>query len=177
MGYMDETTVAYLAGLIDGEGYIGIKRSAAYRCQGRQTRGYAARIQCRMVEPAALELLDRLFGGHLYRERVSINRVRRPLICWSVSNAQAEAAIRALAPYLRIKRNVAATVLRLRHLQRHSAKHRTKVTGERRFPNKYGVVRIVPNMSFSDDYVARCETLWMRCRTLNHRPGWAAEAA
>ena len=33
----EDTTLAYLAGIVDGEGYIGIKKSKAYRCQERKT--------------------------------------------------------------------------------------------------------------------------------------------
>jgi hypothetical protein len=41
---ISDTTLAYIAGLIDGEGYIGVKKSGAYKCQGRKTPGYHARI-------------------------------------------------------------------------------------------------------------------------------------
>lgn len=170
---MIETDLAYAAGIVDGEGYVGIKKSKAYACQGRKTPGYHARVQVRMVDQAALELLARLFGGHLYAEKLNILRVRQPLHCWSLSDASAEAALRRLLPYLRIKDRVANVVLQLRALQADGRNHRTKVTGRRNFPNKYGKVRVVENRSFSDEYVARCENFWSRCRTLNHAPGWA----
>jgi hypothetical protein len=37
---MKETDIAYIAGLIDGEGYIGIKKDKGYQCQERKTPGY-----------------------------------------------------------------------------------------------------------------------------------------
>jgi hypothetical protein len=146
----------------------------AYRCQ-EDHAGYHARIQVRMVNDAALSSWP-AFGGHLYAERLNVLRVRQPLHCWSLSDAQAGAALGTLLPYLRVKRSVAETVLRLRRLQAEGQKHRTKIAGYRRFPNQHGTVRMVANRSFSDAYVARCEKLWSECRSLNHAPGWANSA-
>ena len=170
---MTSVELAYAAGIVDGEGYIGIKKSKAYACQGRTTPGYHARIQVRMVDVAAITLLRDLFGGHLYAEKLNVLRVRRPLFCWSLSDKSAGDALRSLLPFLRIKATVARTVLELRALQADGQKHRTKITGYRNWPNKYGTPRQVVNRAFSDEYVARCESMWSRCRALNHAPGWA----
>jgi len=165
--------LAYLAGLIDGEGYVGIKRSRAYSCQGRKTKSYHARIQVRMVDREGVVLLAETFGGHLFTEKPHCNN-GRPLHCWSTSDRQAELALTALLPYLRVKRRQAKKVLVLRRLQGRSRRHRTKITGYRDFPNQYGTVRRVANKAFSDEYVAWCDRLWMDCRLMN---GLARQAA
>lgn len=163
---MLETELAYCAGLVDGEAYIGVKKTRAYRCQGRATSGYHAAIQVRMVDRPGVELLTSLFGGTLYTEKPHCNN-GRPLHCWSVSDLRAEKALAALLPFLRVKCRQAELVLSLRELQQEGHKHRTKVVGYRDFPNQHGTVRRVANLAFSDEYVARCEDLWMACRRLN----------
>lgn len=47
--------LAYLAGIVDGEGYIGIKRTTPKNGALRQS--YQARIQVRMVDEPAIAFL------------------------------------------------------------------------------------------------------------------------
>ena len=162
-----ETDLAYLAGIVDGEGYVGIKKDRGYKCQGRTTPGYHARIQIRMVDEPAIAFLSETLGGWYYKEKPH-NRGGRLLYCYQASDQKAEDALRQLLPYLRVKRQNAETVLALRDLQAQGKQHRTKITGYRNFPNKYGTERQVPNLSFSDEYVARCDALYEACKALNH---------
>ena len=162
-----EIDLSYIAGLMDGEAYIGIKKDRGYRCQGRVTPGYHARIQIRMVNEAAIRFIAETLGGWYYREKPSCKR-GKPLYCYQASDRKAGEIIAALLPYLRVKQEPARTVLQLRALQRDSQRHRTKITGYRDFPNQYGTVRRVANKSFSDEYVQMCDTLWLQCKALNH---------
>lgn len=159
--------LSYIAGLMDGEAYIGIKKTPAYRCQSRTTPGYHARIQIRMVDEAAIRFVAETLGGWYYKEKASCQG-GRPLYCYQASQAKAETILRALLPFLRVKRESAETALQLRELQRDGKRHRTKITGYRDFPNQYGTIRKVANKSFSDEYVQMCEDLWLRCKALNH---------
>lgn len=158
--------LAYLAGIVDGEGYVGIKKSSAYKCQGRATPGYHARIQVRMVDEPAIAFLADTLGGWYWYEKAHAHK-GRPLYCYQASDLAAAIALETLLPYLRVKRANAETVLALRELQSQSKQHRTKVTGYREFPNQYGTVRMVPNLAFSDEYVAACEALYQKCKALN----------
>jgi len=158
--------LAYLAGLVDGEAYIGIKKSPAYKCQGRQTPGYHARLQIRMVDETAIRFLAETLGGWYYKEKPRSEH-GRPLYCYQASNQRAGQIFQLLLPYLRVKKDSAKTVLTLRELQAEGRKHRTKITGYRNFPNKYGTKRLVACKCFSDEYVARCEALYRQCKALN----------
>lgn len=170
---MKETELAYAAGIVDGEGYIGVKKSKAYECQGRSTPGYHALVAVKMIDRSALELLHRLFGGSFYAAKVNLDSPRRPLFAWQVSDAGAERVLLSLLPFMRVKKTQAKNVLALRRLQATGSKHRTKVVGERNFPNQHGTVRRVKNRAFSDAYVARCDAHWSKAKALNHAPGWA----
>lgn len=162
-----ELDLAYIAGLMDGEAYIGIKKSRAYKCQGRQTPSYQSRIQIRMVDEPAIRFLSETLGGWYYKEKPHSGNGRL-LYCYQATDRKAESILRSLLPYLKVKLRNAETVIELRDLQSNSGSHRTKITGYREFPNKYGKVRIVANKSFSDEYVATCERLYQRCKELNH---------
>lgn len=159
--------IAYCAGLVDGEGYIGIKRTKAYKCQGRATPGYHARIGIKMVDEGAIKFFAETMGGWYWGEESPEPTTRRPYFVYQATDAKAEGILRALLPYLRVKKDAAEAVLRLRALQANSIAHKTKVIGERNFPNKYGTVRMVPIKTLSDDYVASCDALYLECRHFN----------
>lgn len=161
-----DTDLAYIAGLVDGEGYIGIKKSRAYKCQKRVTPGYHARISIRMVDEAAIRFLAETLGGWYYRENAHVAK-GRPLFCYQATDLRAESILRALLPYLRVKREVAETVLRLRALQANGRKHRTKVVGHRTLPHWSGAEVRVRTLAFSDEYVAACDALYEQCKALN----------
>lgn len=163
---MNGTDVAYLAGLVDGEGYIGIKKSKAYACQGRVTPGYHARIQVRMVDEQAIQFLTETLGGTYYKEKPHATN-GRPLFCYSASDVKAEHILWTLLPYLRVKRAVARKVLVLCRLKRRGSRHRTRITGYRNFANAYGTPRRVANLAFSAEYVNWCDALWQQCKQLN----------
>lgn len=169
---MLDTDIAYVAGLMDGEGCIRIKKAKAYKCQGRVTPGYHASVQIKMVDQDAIEFACSVLGGWHYLEKSAL-KSGRPLFTWQVSDQKAEDALRIVLPYLRVKRKQAAKVIELRELQRDGTKHRTKVVGYRNFPNKYGTPRQVPNLSFSDEYVTQCEALFQQIKIMN-RVGVAA---
>src|SRR3990167_1241169 len=164
-----EIEIAYCAGLIDGEGYIGVKKSKAYRnLTGRVTPGYHAILMVRMVNAEGVCFLAETRGGWYYPETPRV-KYGRLLHTWQISDKKAELALRLVLPYLRIKRENAETVIALRDLQAEGRQHRTKITGYRNFPNARGTPRLVANKCFSDEYVARCDVFWLRCKELNRR--------
>ena len=161
---MKKTDIAYIAGLIDGEGYIGIKKGTIRKdCTNPS---YHARIQIRMVDEPAIKFVSDMVGGNYYKEKPNAQN-GRPLYCYQASDKAAAAILETILPYLKVKKQSAETVLQLRKLQSEGAKHRTKVTGYREFPNNCGTVRIVANKSFSDEYVAMCDELYNKCKQLN----------
>lgn len=162
-----ETDLAYIAGLMDGEAHIGVKRSKAYACQSRQTPGYHPRIGIRMVDEAAIRFIAETLGGWYYKEKRAAPN-RRILYAYQATDREAVRIIRTLLPYFRVKREIADTVLALQALRDTGAQYRTKITGYRNFPNAKGTPRQVPNLSYSDEYVAMCESFYQRCKALNH---------
>ena len=99
---MLKTDLAYCAGIIDGEGCIRIKKTKAYRCQGRATHGYYAMVQIRMVDEAAIKFISETLGGWYYPEKPH-NAQGKPLFCFAASDQKAENVVRRVMPFLRVR--------------------------------------------------------------------------
>lgn len=112
---MDNVLLAYLAGAIDSDGSIGIKRSTYHR----RVRGdasnptYSERVMLKQVTPQIPTLLKECFGG-TYRLENASTRDGKPLYSFQVTDKQAAEACRLLLPYLRVKHRQAEIVLELR---------------------------------------------------------------
>lgn len=159
----DSERFAYAAGIIDGEGWVGIKRTSR---KDMNSPSFQARIQVRMVDEGAIRFLTDTLGGSYYRESPHA-AAGKPLFCWSIHSDAARKALRLVLPFLRIKRMQARKLLALQRLKARGHDHRTKVTGYREFPNQHGAVRQVPNLSYSDEFVGWCQQLYEDCKDLN----------
>lgn len=147
---MDQLTLAYLAGIVDGEGYIGIKRGMRKDCVSPI---FHERIQVRMINEEAIRLLTETLGGNYYRESMAQRRGRQ-LFCWQASDAHAAGVLLALLPYLRIKKGNAVAALALRDSK---ADPRARRRGS---PAKRVMEPAV---------IAHRQELYERCKALNAR--------
>ena len=97
---MKKTDLSYFAGLFDGEGCIGIRRSN-YR-KGRYT---ALCLVCTvgMANLWMLESLKFAFGGGVYPTKKKQTQ-HKDLWEWTISSRQALAFLEAVLPYLKLKR-------------------------------------------------------------------------
>jgi excisionase family DNA binding protein len=88
--------LAYAAGVIDSDGYIGVRYQV-------KVNHYSARMMVKQVQPQAVDLLYEMFGG--WRSVLPPGTEHsRPLLTWEAHHANAGRACEALLPYLRIKR-------------------------------------------------------------------------
>ncbi len=118
------TILAYCAGVIDSDGTIGVKRSTyAMRHDNGGQATYSERVCVRQVERAAVELLHATFGGSFGMRGASAKR-GKPLLEWCVTDQKAAACLRAILPYLRIKRAQAENALVLRDHKEQSKRQR-----------------------------------------------------
>jgi hypothetical protein len=103
-----DTDLAYLAGIIDSDGYISVGR----RHYSKSNRDYFyGKIGFTQVTPQAFELMIQL-GGGVRQERPALPG-RRPIFRWEASSRRANTILRLLLPYLRIKKEQAMNVLAL----------------------------------------------------------------
>lgn len=101
---LSPTDLAYVAGVIDSDGYIGVHRSD-YRARkvGDATQAiYSPRVQVKQVQPQAVDLLTEMFGGYRGIGDPTAKR-GRPLFVWAVHSASVARVLSPVLPYLRIK--------------------------------------------------------------------------
>jgi hypothetical protein len=141
------TLHAYMAGIIDADGTIGVKR----RTEGGLIR-YSECVCVRQVEPEAVDLLHEHFGGYRFVTRPTMPN-RRELQGWEVTNRRAAECLAVLEPYLRIKVEQARVCLIL---------SRTKIASTARIrAGRPGMITSTPE---SREEMAVC---YSRCRELN----------
>ncbi len=114
--------IAYLAGLVDGEGYVGIKKQKPR--PDTINALYHERIQIRMVEEKAIKLFKQTFGGNYYRETDHSKYSKKPLYCYQATDRLAAKIIKILLPYLLIKNRQAKLILKLRESKENPESHK-----------------------------------------------------
>lgn len=104
-----ELTLAYFAGLFDGEGCVAPRniwraKTSGRHDAGRKLRSVYVRVAISMTDTIALWDLQRQFGGNVYRERRN-NPNPKHLIdyIWVIGSQKACAFLRSIRPYTRIK--------------------------------------------------------------------------
>jgi hypothetical protein len=107
----EKIVMAYLAGVMDGDGSFSI---------GKITNGslnplYFPMLQCNTWRLEFVELLKKTLGGNLVKGKMHIckdGRDGHALTCWKLrSAANCKPALESLIPYLKIKKERAETVL------------------------------------------------------------------
>lgn len=96
----DPLELAYLAGIIDGEGCIGLYR---------YTKQYVCSVAIGMCDAEPILLLHGLYGGHY---RVEKKCRKRPVHCLSMQGIAAQRCLTDLIPFLRVKQGRAEIALK-----------------------------------------------------------------
>jgi hypothetical protein len=135
--------LAYAAGIIDGEGSIGITELAPGR-QRRRSPQFRPYVAVCMTDPVVPLLLADMFGGtvHTYAGRKPGQKASHH---WRLGAQRAAAACEALVPYLRVKHEQAALVVAFYRDSRFQFKQR------RALPDREITAR--------REYVAKCRAL------------------
>lgn len=103
---------AYCAGAIDADGFITLSAKVGRRARKDNTKPiyFTVKVGLSQTEPIVPALLFETFGGWTgtYKPR---NPKHKLVHLWSVQNLKAEEPLRALLPYLRLKREHARLCL------------------------------------------------------------------
>jgi len=158
-------TLAYLAGILDSDGHVSIAYiSPAQNGPAALSPYYKEIISVGQVQPDAVDLLHRTFGGSRYL-RKSPSAKWRPLHRWEISNKGAATTLVALLPYLRLKRRQAELVLKLRAVKDRGRAANTVsiVTGRRTRDGRRGLTinRVKPEVA------AEYPAIFSELRSLN----------
>src|SRR5882762_2657083 len=96
--------LAYLAGIIDGEGYIQISPGGEIRSK-YGIRHHQIGLGCTMVRPEVIYILQEAFGGKVRRvnPKKEKRHVHSPQFVWIIRSKLAAAAIARIRPFLILK--------------------------------------------------------------------------
>jgi len=104
-------SVIYAAGLIDGEGHLGLARIRA-EIKRNESVQYRPTIKMKMVDRPPLDFLVTLFGGTVHPH--PYDAPNRDQWEWRISGwNRVSCALRELQPYLLVKERQARLLLRL----------------------------------------------------------------
>jgi hypothetical protein len=161
--------LAYIAGIIDGEGYIGVVRR---KPKAMTNYKYTVRLSVAMTNKAPLEFIRKEFS--LPKTKLRINSRERPLLrnhkaCY-VLDVENEAAVRiceAIEGFLMVKHKQAKLISRMRTYQNNTRnKRRAQTSRVRCEGNRSGSA---PVRELTDDYLRTCELYYNKLKVLNKR--------
>ena len=114
-----ETLYAYLAGAIDIDGHIFIRRALEYRRRDRQQMPYyTASIALSNSDPVVPDLLQATFPARRLQYEAR-NRKQKAWHMWEAVGRSAHEPLQRLLPHLRVKRRQAELALSLIILMQH----------------------------------------------------------
>lgn len=149
-GRADRMNDEYAAGLIDGEGYLGIRIQ-----RSRVGWYYKPCVKVAMTRPEAVRALYLRFGGNVDLRRRMVKSNHRLSFCWSVSTFVSVARVlEAIWPYLLVKSQQAAILREFLALK------------------SPGLNRYDPRQQ---EILSKRHALYLAIRELNHRGRPAAE--
>lgn len=113
MKSLDSHDLAYLAGLMDGEGSIGIRKVIDPRMLNFRYHIFIAVVNC--DKPVLEEFKNKTEIGCIYTRKSIKGFTNRPVHQWQISSNQAASLLEVLLPYLRIKRQQAILCIDFSH--------------------------------------------------------------
>jgi len=98
--------LAYTAGIIDGEGYLGLIPNSKSR------NSFAPKVKVASTDIRLVEFLRNSFGGHSDKMRIHKRPNQKPSAMWTLSNKiNVVLFLKNLLPYLKIKDRQAKVII------------------------------------------------------------------
>ncbi len=158
---MRKTDLAYISGVMDSDGYFGIVKRIQPPKSGIGPC-YYEKCALKQTQPEAVELIYKHFGGHLRIDQPKMKNAK-PLHSLQLSNIKANIFIKAIYPYLRIKKVRAKVLLDLRE------KIETKKTRKQKCPqkNRWEKTAVYTKDVLTQKEIATREKFFQRIKSLN----------
>lgn len=104
---MEETTLAYTAGLIDGEGYVGLMKNRSAK------DSFIPTVKVASTDPHMVPFLNETWGGWIeWRRPPNKTKNSKASLCWVICNKpQLQEFLLMIYPYLRVKKAQAEVLI------------------------------------------------------------------
>ena len=121
--------LSYIAGLVDGEGYIGLIKHIEKRrrktIKTRITCFYRPAVKIEMCDRDGIDFIDKFFEGNIWF--IEHKAIQRGSWAWSAgSQSKAKRFLEAILPYLKIKKNQAELLIHFIKQREIKNTHRVK---------------------------------------------------
>ena len=109
--------LAYCAGIIDGEGSVGVGGRSP-----KNPQSFAIKVTVQMTTSQAVSLLHEVFGGRKFIPN-RVTKTGKTIYAWSVYCSRAGRVLEQLVPYLRVKKTVAEDCIALTKFYKQGRQH------------------------------------------------------
>jgi hypothetical protein len=120
-----EQTLAWMAGILEGEGCIGV-----YKDHRLNRNGYTLRVSVHNTDPTIIDVFERILGGSVHVARGTQRIGKRPVYQWYMGGLKGAAALKALRPYMLSASKTAQADAAMLYAERYSG-HPVGVKGRR----------------------------------------------
>jgi len=165
------TMLAYFAGLIDGEGYIGVKRRMPSKANHMACPKYSVVLFIAMTDRAPIDFLAEHMG---HPDRVRSRKRKehyKTIYEFELENDRAVEVLRAIQPYTVCRKEHIRLALDLHNLRKSARQHRTKVVGTRIWAGGRAKGSAYKVMGLSDEFIAKCDVIYRKLLRMSPRSG------
>lgn len=161
---MKQTDIAYIAGVMDSDGYFTIRKSTYHKriIKDSKNAHYFEKCGIKQVQPYAVQFIHKHFGGYYSIEKPNCKN-GKPLYSVQLTNKIANKFIIIILPYLHIKRKQAQILIKLR---KSISKGKTKKGFSYR-KNRWGKITKFITYSVSEKEIKYKENLITQVKSLN----------
>ena len=118
MAGLTETDIAYMAGIFDGEGWVGVNCSKPYGAH--KSPRYTLQMGVANTYIPVLEMFVDEFGGYIKKQ----SKANKQCYSWRASSHRAKLVLETLMPYLKIKKEQA--IIAIEYIIKHCDRDNTK---------------------------------------------------
>jgi hypothetical protein len=161
MGIMSKLTASYLAGFIDGEGYISLKPNVV-----NNKKYFTPVIKISNTNQEIIQWIKDSFGGWI-EKRVDKFNINKDSYCWTLTGKNLKPFLLKIFPYLRIKKEQCKIVLEKINNKESTNKYLPYKQISR--INKERIGKMNVNRNYREDIRNKNQDLYEELRRLNKR--------
>ena len=160
---MSKMTASYLAGFIDGEGYLGLH--PAIRCKNGRT-SYTAELKVTSTDMFIIEWMQKSYGGCYYETKPQKPN-HKIAAEWSLHGKNLKPFLRKIQPYLRLKKKQCELLLKKIKIQESVMRNIPNPNISKIWEQKESKRKV--NLAYRDEQRGEIKNIYLQLRKLNKR--------